>query len=130
MLFRSYCITADRKIKKSGREYVYYFCTRKSKIQKCQQNRFLREEKLAEQVKNYCQKVSLPDIWREKYLAKVNEWESENRQTSDLFAQNLKKGISVIKTKMESLTDAYLAEVFELAEFQQKKRPNGAEKGN
>jgi len=40
-----YCITADRKIKKSGREYVYYFCTRKSKIQKCQQNHFLREEK-------------------------------------------------------------------------------------
>ncbi len=46
-----YCITADRKIKKSGREYVYYFCTRKSKIQKCQQHRFLREEKLVEQVK-------------------------------------------------------------------------------
>ncbi len=27
-----YCVTADRKIKKSGREYVYYFCTRKAKF--------------------------------------------------------------------------------------------------
>src|SRR3989344_1074138 len=55
-----YCITADRKIKKSGKEYVYYFCTRKSKIQKCEQHRFLREENFAEQVKENCQKVSLP----------------------------------------------------------------------
>ncbi len=40
-----YCITADRKIKKSGREYVYYFCTRKSKTHNCQQNRFFAGRK-------------------------------------------------------------------------------------
>src|SRR3989344_2700890 len=100
-----YCITADRKIKKSGREYVYYFCTRKSKIQKCQQHRFLREENFSEQVKENCQKVSLPDVWRERYLNKLKIWENENRQTSDLFAQNLKKEISAIKTKLEKLSD-------------------------
>jgi len=123
-----YCVTADRKIKKSGREYVYYFCTRKSKIQKCQQNRFLREENFAEQVKENCQKVSLPDVWRERYLAKLKEWENENRQISDLFAQNLKKDISAIKTKLERLTDAYLAEALELAEYQQTKNALMAEK--
>ena len=123
-----YCITADRKIKKSGSEYVYYFCTRKSKIQNCSQNRFLREEKLAEQVKENVQKVSLPDVWRQRYLAKLKEWENENRQTSDLFAQNLKKEISAIKTKLERLTDAYLAEALELAEYQQTKNALMAEK--
>jgi len=94
-----YSITAERHIKKSGLEFVYYRCTKKSKTIKCAQSRFLREEKLAEQVKEYCQKVSLPDVWREKYLAKVGEWEKENRQTSDLFAQNLKKKIEELKTK-------------------------------
>ena len=123
-----YCITADRKIKKSGREYIYYFCTRKSKIQNCSQNRFLQEESLAEQVKENVQKVSLPDVWRERYLAKLKEWENENRQTSDLFAQNLKKEISAIKTKLERLTDAYLAEALELAEYQQTKNALMAEK--
>ena len=123
-----YCVTADRKIKKSGREYVYYFCTRKSKIQKCQQHRFLREENFAEQVKENCQKVSLPDVWRERYLNKLKVWENENRQTSDLFAQNLKKDISAIKTKLERLTDAYLAEALELAEYQQTKNALMAEK--
>src|SRR3990167_1138928 len=123
-----YCITADRKIKKSGREYVYYFCTRKSKIQNCSQNRFLREESFAEQVKENCQKVSLPDVWRGRYLAKLKEWENENRQTSDLFAQNLRKDISAIKTKLERLTDAYLEEALELAEYQQTKNALMAEK--
>jgi len=88
----------------------------------------LREEKLAGQRKENCQKVSLPDVWREKYLNKLKVWENENRQTSDLFAQNLKKDISVIKTKLERLTDAYLAEVLELTEYQQTKNTLMTEK--
>jgi len=88
----------------------------------------LREESFAEQVKENCQKVSLPDVWRERYLNKLKEWENENRQTSDLFAQNLKKDISAIKTKLERLTDAYLAEALELAEYQQTKNALMAEK--
>jgi len=123
-----YCITADRKIKKSGREYVYYFCTRKSKIQKCQQHRFLREEKLAKQIKEQCQKVSLPNVWRDRFLDKLKEWENKNRQTSDLFAQNLKKKIEELKTKISRLTDAYLEGIFELLEFQQIKNALMSEK--
>ena len=113
-----YSITAERHIKKSGLKFVYYRCTHKSKTQNCSQTRFLREEVLTEQVKENCQKVSLPDDWREKYLAKVSELEKENSQSSDLFAQNLKKEISAIKTKLERLTDAYLGEALELAEYQ------------
>ncbi|OIO06762.1 hypothetical protein AUJ27_03640 [Candidatus Falkowbacteria bacterium CG1_02_37_44] len=88
----------------------------------------MREENFAEQVKENCQKVSLPDVWRERYLNKLKIWENENRQTSDLFAQNLKKNISVIKIKLERLTDAYLAEALELAEYQQTKNALMAEK--
>src|SRR3972149_10441493 len=92
-----YAITAERHIKKSGLKFVYYRCTHKSKTQNCSQTRFLREENLTEQVKENCQKVSLPDDWREKYLAKVGEWEKENCQSSNLFAQNLKNDLSAIK---------------------------------
>ena len=81
----------------------------------------MRKEKLAEQIKEQCQKVSLPDVWRDRFLNKLKEWENENRQTSDLFAQNLKKKIEELKTKISRLTDAYLEGTFELAEFQQKK---------
>jgi len=123
-----YAVTAEKQIKKSGLEFIYYHCTYKSKIQKCSQRRFLREENFAKQIKNYCQKVSLPDVWRDRYLSKLKKWENENRQTSDLFAQNLRKEISAIKTKMERLTNAYLAEAMELAEYQQTKNALMAEK--
>jgi DNA invertase Pin-like site-specific DNA recombinase len=116
-----YSITAERHIKKSGLKFVYYRCTHKSKTQNCSQTRFLREENFAEQVKEHCQKVSLPNDWREKYLAKVNEWEKENSQSSNLFAQNLKTEFSAIKIKIDRLMDGYLEGSFELAEFQEKK---------
>ena len=61
-------------------------------------------------------------------MDKLKVWENENRQTSDLFAQNLKKDISAIKTKLERLTDAYLSEALELAEYQQTKNALMAEK--
>jgi len=123
-----YSITAERHIKKSGLKFVYYRCTHKSKTQNCTQTRFLREEVLTEQVKENCQKVSLPDDWREKYLAKMNEWEKENSQSSNFFAQNLKTELSAIKTKIDRLMDGYLEGSFELVEFQEKKNKLMAEK--
>ena len=72
--------------------------------------------------------VSLPDDWREKYLAKVNEWEKENSQSSNLFAQNLKTELFAIKIKIDRLMDGYLEGGFELAEFQEKKNKLMAEK--
>jgi len=123
-----YSITAERHIKKSGLKFVYYRCTHKSKTQKCSQTRFLREEELAKQVKDYVQKVSLPDEWREKFLAKVNEWEKENRHSSELFAQNLKVESEKVKTKINRLTDAYLEGDLRLPEFQLKKNDLMAEK--
>ena len=123
-----YAITAERHIKKSGLKFVYYRCTHKSKTIACTENRFLREEVLTEQVKNLCQKVSLPDEWREKFLARLENESVESRHTSDLFVQNLRDSISAIKEKLERLTDAYLAEALELAEYQERKNILMAEK--
>ena len=123
-----YAITAERHIKKSGLKFVYYRCTHKSKTITCTENRFLREEVLTEQVKNLCQKVSLPDEWREKFLTKLENESMESRHTSDLFVQNLRNNISAIKEKLERLTDAYLGEALELAEYQERKNILMAEK--
>ncbi len=106
---------------KSGLEFVYFHGTYKSKIQKCSPRGFLREEKLAEQTKAQCQKVSLPDVWRARFLDKLKEWENEDRQTSDVFAQNLKKKMEESKIKIRRFTDAYLEGNFEVVEFQRNK---------
>ena len=122
-----YAITAERHIKKSGLQFIYYRCTHKSKNQ-CSENKFLRDEGFEKQVQKICQKVSLPDEWRDKYLGKLAEWEQENRQSSGVFAQNLRVSISDIKAKIDRLMDGYLDGGFELSEFQQKKNALMSEK--
>lgn len=42
-----YTITADRKIKKSGKKYVYYYCTKKNPHHICKQNVFTKEENIS-----------------------------------------------------------------------------------
>ncbi len=116
-----YMMTAEQHIKKSGLRFVYYRCTKKSKVKICNQHRFLREEKFAEQVKQYVQKVSLPDVWRNRFSDKLANWEKDGRHTSELFVQNLKVKISKVKAKMSRLLDAHLEGLLELDEFQAKK---------
>ncbi len=115
-----YAITAERHIKKSGQEFVYYRCTKRSKTKKCKQG-FLRDNAFAKQVKNYVQTVSLSDTWRDRYLKRLDKWEKESRHSSDLITQKLKADLSRVKTKIDRLTDAYLDQTLELIEFQEKK---------
>ena len=123
-----YAITAERKIKKSGLIYHYYHCTFKSKTAKCSQTRFLREEPLAKQMRVMCQKVSLPDVWKDRYLVKLNAESAESRHASVQFVQNLKNDVADISNRLERLTDAYLAEALELGEYTDRKNKLMSEK--
>jgi hypothetical protein len=59
-----FTITADRKIKKSGKQYVYYYCTKKNPNHICSQNVFTREEKISSQIKKKFKKFLCPMIAR------------------------------------------------------------------
>ncbi len=122
-----YSITIERKIKKNGKEYVYYRCSRKSKTHNCTQ-RFVREDELAKQVKDFIKTVSLSDEWRDKYLERLSQWEIEGRQPSKLFTQKLKNELSGVKLKISRLTDAYLDSSFELPEYRERKNKLMAQK--
>ena len=116
-----YTITAERHIKKSGLIFTYYRCSKKSRKVKCLQNSFLSEKSLVVQIKDNVKKLSLPDEWRDKFLARIVNGRKENRQSSDLIAKGLKDELAIIKTKLDRLTDAYLEQGLELSEFQEKK---------
>ena len=117
----SYSITAERQTKKSGRSYVYYRCTKKSKSQKCKQSRFLREEHLAIQITEMCQNAALPAEWRDRFLARIDEWKQEESSASTLGAQNLKVELDTIRKRISRLLDLYLDDDLGKTEFQQKK---------
>jgi len=85
----SAAITAEKKIKPSGKEYVYYRCTKKKGP--CQEKHFLRQEELYEQIKSFLQKVSLSSHDTKKVLAELDKEELRAKGQAKITVQNLKE---------------------------------------
>jgi DNA invertase Pin-like site-specific DNA recombinase len=87
-------ITGEHKIKrqKNGNEhhYVYYHCTRKSKLVKCE-NPAVREEDLNDQFSKLLQKFSLKKDWADKLLSMLEKDKNDNAQSLETFAKEDKK---------------------------------------
>jgi len=116
-----FTITADKKIKPSGKSYTYYYCTKKNPNHKCSQNVFTREEKISSQINEAIQKVSLPDDWADKMLNELESEKNEKAQSSHFFAQKTENEIKAIDEKLEKLMNAYLESALSLAEYRQVK---------
>jgi len=101
------------------REHIYYRCTKK-KIP-CSQ-RYVREENLAEQISKILQKVSLPNSWTKKMIAKLNV-ERQGKERADFsFVQNLKSQIKDFDDKLNKLLDTHLNNDISREEYIAKKQ--------
>jgi DNA invertase Pin-like site-specific DNA recombinase len=116
-----FSITADKKIKKSGKEYTYYYCTQKNPHYECKQNVFTKEENISSQIKEEIQKVSLPDDWAVWMIKELEREKQGNAQSSVFFAQKTKGEISKLDEKLEKLMTAYLESALNLDEYRENK---------
>jgi hypothetical protein len=108
-------ITAEKQ-----KGHNYYRCTKKK--QRCDE-KYLREENLIEQMKDFIQKVSLPDDWAENMLSELDKEKEQATKESELFVQNLQKQKAEIERKIENLLDLYIAGgALTLEEYQVKKQ--------
>ncbi|MFA6096073.1 MAG: zinc ribbon domain-containing protein [Candidatus Paceibacterota bacterium] len=108
-------ITAEKQ-----KGHHYYRCTKKK--QKCDE-KYLREEKLVEQMKAVIQKVSLPDDWVKNMLLEIDkEKEQVNEETKNIV-QNLYSRKIEIETTTEKLLDLFIeGKSIEPEEYQAKKQ--------
>ena len=106
-------ITAEKKIKKSGRTYTYYRCTKKNVV--CHQ-KYLEEQPLVEQINELFQKVALNNDLKDKFLG---EWHKDYKkaQTEKPSAQNLKMELKNLEEKQTRLLDAYLEQTITEEEY-------------
>src|SRR3989344_2152943 len=119
-------ITAEKKVKPSGREYTYYRCTKKKGP--CAEKHFLRQEELESQLKSFLQKVSLSSQDTEKVLAALDSEEAQAKQQAQAEAQNLKVQIADLDKTLEKLLDLYLTDQLSPAEYAAKKNSLMSEK--
>src|SRR5437868_5138685 len=100
-----YCITAERHIKKSGLRFHYYRCTHKNKLQHCDDRSFIREEKFSEEVKRNVALVTLPEEWKERFLAKIETWEAEACLAGQRQIDRLKEDNALLKAKLDRVNN-------------------------
>lgn len=98
-------ITAQWATGKSGGRYRYYRCTKKKGT--CSQG-YVREEALADQIKERLQSISLCDEWTAYMLEKVEHMNREENHSSQSVAENLAKDIKASEARLEKLVSAFI----------------------
>src|SRR3989339_1689524 len=117
-------ITAENKTKrqKNGNVhyYVYYRCTKKSKVMKCKEIS-LRSEKVHKQLSSLIKKVSLPKDWAEELnrLALQDYKNSAPSLTASVKEKETK--LLVISQKLERLLTGYLDQVIDEQDYRTEK---------
>ena len=112
-------ITAETRIKPSGKSYTYYRCTKKNRV--CRQ-KYIEEKILIKQINKIFQKVAFNAEWKNYFLA---QWKKDYKEIStagNACAQNLKADLRTVEIKLNRLLDAYLDQAIDRGEYAAKKQ--------
>ena len=103
-------ITAEKRVKQQNgnhHEYVYYHCTKKRKDMRCFEPA-VREEVLDESLTNLLQEYSLPDDWKADLLARLEQDERNERDSTHTFVATAQTRIASLQSKLQRFLDGYL----------------------
>ena len=112
------CSITAQYAKGNGGTYTYYRCTKKRGV--CQE-KYLGENQLVEQIKNFLQKVSLSSQDTEKVLAALDSEQDKAREDAQNEVSVLKERVAQIETKLQKLLDIYLDDTLSTGEYAAKK---------
>ncbi len=112
------CSITAQYAKGNGGIYTYYRCTKKRGT--CQE-KYLSENHLVAQIKNFLQKVSLSSQDSEKILVALEEEENQAKEQARTEVINLKEQLSQVETKLQKLLDVYLEDALTQKEYAAKK---------
>ena len=97
-------ITAEKQ-----KGYIYYRCTRKSKVIECHEL-YIREEALVEQVNTILSNYAMSSLWAKEFGLLMKEDEKKVEQESTVIIEDLRNKVSTISEKIQRLLDVYLAQ--------------------
>ncbi len=112
------CSITAQYAKGNGGVYTYYRCTKKRGV--CQE-KYMSENMLVEQIKNFLQKVSLSSQDTEKVLVALDKEQEKAREEAQNQIGSLKTELAQIETKLQKLLDVYLEDALTQKEYAAKK---------
>lgn len=102
-----YGITREYHKKKSGLEFRYYKCSKKSKTCKCKQ-KAINEKDLAPQIEDLVSQVALDDEWFDLSMNKIQKWKDEEQGELGEQIGALENKLENNKVKLDRLLDLHL----------------------
>jgi site-specific DNA recombinase len=115
-----YSIIQDYHRKKSGHEFRYYKCTKKSKTCKCTQ-KALNEKDMATQIENLVSEVAINDYWYQWCLKEINSWAEAEKDTVDTQLSEFENELDSYRQKLERLLDIHIEGDLSSQEYKAKK---------
>ena len=101
--------------------FRYYHCTKKSKIVKCSQSHYTREESIGSQLTTLLKKYSLKKDWAIKINKKIDEEQEDIAQSSLSVISLKRKEIDNLNSKLQLLLDSYLDQITDKEMYKEKK---------
>jgi site-specific DNA recombinase len=118
-----HAITAERHIKRSGLKFHYYRCTHKSKKHPCDDRSYTRQELFESEVKRNSELLTLPDEWKEKFLARIENWSEDALDRKQTEIERLKAKLASLKGKLQRINNAFAEGSLDIDEFKELKNP-------
>jgi DNA invertase Pin-like site-specific DNA recombinase len=115
-----YSIVNDYHRKKSGLEFRYYRCSKKSKICKCKE-RAINEKDLAPQVESLASEIAIEDRLYSWCMNEMKTWKDEEEGNIDVQINDLDKNLEINKAKLEKLLDIHIEGGINAEEYTSKK---------
>ena len=125
-------ISAEQKLKfyksmNQGQQFIYYRCSKKSKVTKCSQP-YITESAIIPQLNDHIQKVSLSTSDHEWFINKLESDEHQQRSEVLVIVQEFKKDLLNISEKLNKLLDSYLDNVVSREDYLNRKEKFMSEK--
>src|SRR5208282_4770115 len=89
----------------------------------CEDRNFIRQEKLADEIKRNVELVVIPDEWKEKFFARIETWEAESSNDRRDQIDRLKTELTALKGKIDRINDGFTNGALDIKEFKELKNP-------
>ncbi|MEY4747519.1 MAG: hypothetical protein RLZZ416_568 [Candidatus Parcubacteria bacterium] len=112
-------ITAEVQTKKSGRQYIYYHCTKKRGA--CA-GEYVRQEQLDSQLSSLLSKFVLPKEWADELHKMTERDEKQITHSTAASVQAMRAKIADIDGKIARITDLFVEQDIERDEYLSRKK--------
>lgn len=114
-------ITAEEKVNRYGRHYVYYHCTKKDRMNPCRE-KYLNVTKLEKQVAEYFSRIHVSERLLELTLKHLARETKGAKHKEGAMRASLEKTLGAVESKIGNLNQMRLSDLLDDEEYLSEKR--------